>query len=60
MKIKLKIEAFGFPAGTEIEVSDTVGKRFIKDGDASEVVDAPKPKAKSKGTGTISNKAMSA
>lgn len=37
MKIKLKIEAYGFPADTELEVDDSQARQMIQDGDAVEV-----------------------
>lgn len=44
MKIKLKIEAFRRPPGTEIEVADEIGKQFVDAGDATEVKESPKAK----------------
>lgn len=52
MKIKLKIEAFGFPVGTVTEVDDSQGKQMVQDGDAVEV--------KGGGRKKIKDKAMSA
>lgn len=56
MKIKLNIEAFGFKRGQEIEVSDSVGARLIKDGDAVEVKTEPRKAKRAK----PENKALSA
>lgn len=58
MKIKLKIEAFGFKPGSVIEVSPTRAKELLKDGDAVEVVETPKAK---RGTRkNLENKSLSA
>lgn len=53
MKIKLNIEAYGASKGTTLDVSESVGKQMVLDGDAVEI----KPKASRK---KVSNKAMSA
>jgi hypothetical protein len=54
MKIKLKIEAFGRPAGSVVDVSHDIGESYIKSGDAEraepQVIDA----------GPVQNKSMSA
>ena len=52
MKIKLKIEAFGFPVGTVTEVDDSQGKQMVQDGDAVEV--------KASGRKTLKDKALNA
>ncbi len=53
MKIKLKIEAFGMKPGTTTEVSESVGKQMVLDGDAVEIVAKSNRK-------TVSNKALNA
>lgn len=57
MKIKLKIEAFRRPPGTVLEVADEIGRQFVRDGDATEVVDT---KAKKLKGSDLRNKSMSA
>lgn len=57
MKVKLKIEAYGFRPGSVIEVSQTRGEELLKHGDAELVDDASAKQVKSS---RIRNKSLSA
>jgi hypothetical protein len=57
MKIKLKIEAFGFKSGSVLDVSPTRAKELIDAGDAEAVDPVSTKKVRPK---KISNKSLSA